>query len=204
MKRRNPFLGKHWHRNQSDDANMFVFVCMRAERRKIIIVRCKISAAAYFGECIESSTSLTTRVERYGEVRSVLLYAEIRAVTSLKWPVIRPYYVTIRSSYTATFWHTAVENRIATVHGRITTYFNDSTARISAYHNTERMRTRIRPVLFVLGRQKKVMKIFLVSNQDIDQSWDWVAVRENRWLSVLLILSIEQCHPAHGYRSDYC
>ena len=92
-----------------------------------------------------------TQVDRYGEVRSVLLYAEIRALTSLKWPVIRPYYVTIRSSYTVTFWHTAVENRIATVHGRITTYFNDSTARISAYNNTERMRTRIWPVLFVLG-----------------------------------------------------
>ena len=31
-----------------------------------------------------------TQVERYGDVRSVLLYAEIRAVISLKWPVIRP------------------------------------------------------------------------------------------------------------------
>ena len=50
-----------------------------------------------------------------------------------------------------TFRHTAVENRIATVRGRITVYFNASTTRISAYNNTDRMRTRIRPVLFVLG-----------------------------------------------------
>ena len=94
---------------------------------------------------------MSTQVERYGEVRSVLLYAEIRAVISLKWPVIRPYYVTIRWSYTVTFWCTAVGNRIATVHGCITGHFNDITARISAYNNPKRMRTRIRPVLFVLG-----------------------------------------------------
>ena len=50
-----------------------------------------------------------------------------------------------------TFWHTAVGNRIATVHGRITGHFNDSMARTSAYNNTDRMRTRIRPVLFILG-----------------------------------------------------
>ena len=50
-----------------------------------------------------------------------------------------------------TFWYTAVENRIATVNGRITVYFNDRTARISAHNNIERMRTRTRPVLFVLG-----------------------------------------------------
>ena len=35
--------------------------------------------------------------------------------------------------------HTAEENRIATVHGRRTVYFNDITARISAYNNTDRM-----------------------------------------------------------------
>ena len=93
----------------------------------------------------------TTQVEWYGDERSVLLYAEIRAVISLKWPVIRPYYVTIRWSYTGTFWHTAVENHIPTVHGRIAVYFNDITVSISAYDNTERIRTRIRPVLFVLG-----------------------------------------------------
>ena len=65
-------------------------------------------------------------------IRSVLLYAEIRAVISLKWPVIRPYYVTIRSSYTVAFRYTAVGNRIFTVHGRKTGHFNDVTARISA------------------------------------------------------------------------
>jgi hypothetical protein len=54
-----------------------------------------------------------------------------------------------------TFWYTAVGNRIATVHGRITGHFNDITARISAYNNTERMRTRIRPVLFVLGDDER-------------------------------------------------
>ena len=85
--------------------------------------------------------SNSTQVERYDDVRSVLLCAEIRAVISLKWRVIRPHYVTIRSSYTVTFWHTAVENRIATVHGRKTIYFNGSTARISAHNSTERMRT---------------------------------------------------------------
>ena len=55
----------------------------------------------------------------------------------------------IRSSYTVTFWHTAVENRIATVHGRKTIYFNGSTARISAHNSTERMRT-ISPRSFFL------------------------------------------------------
>ena len=98
---------------------------------------------------------MRTQVERYGEVRSVLLYAEIRAVISLKWPVIRPHYATIRWSYTVTFRYTAVGNRIATVHGRITGHFNDITVRISAYNNTERMRTRMRPVLFVLGCIRK-------------------------------------------------
>ena len=65
-------------------------------------------------------------------VRSVLLFAEIRAVISLKWPVLRPYYVTIRSPYTVAFRYTAVGNRISTVHGRKTGHFNDITARISA------------------------------------------------------------------------
>ena len=101
---------------------------------------------------------MRSQVERYGDARSVLLYAEIRAVISLKWSVIRPYYVTIRWSCTVTFWHTAVGNRIVTVHGRITVYFNDSTARISAYNNTDRMRTRIRSVLFVLGSHPFITK----------------------------------------------
>ena len=109
----------------------------------------------FTGQFIRWILANTTQVERYGDVRSVLLYAEIRAVISLKWSVIRPYYVTIRWSYTVTFWHTAVGNRIVTVHGRVTVYFNDSTARISAYNNTDRMRTRIRSVLFVLGSISK-------------------------------------------------
>ena len=63
-------------------------------------------------------------------------------------------------------------NRIATVHGRITGHFNDITARISAYNNTERMRTRIRPVLFVLGGDNRSIPYETRSKQQERMSED--------------------------------
>ena len=102
--------------------------------------------------CVKSVkvTSLSSQIAgqgAIGDVRSVLLYAEMRAVISLKRTLIRPYYVTIR-------WHFGTpRNRKSYCHGTQSQngLFIDSTARTSAYNNAERMRTRIQPVLFVLG-----------------------------------------------------